>query len=90
MELTDPRYPRYIWSDKNIKEARAVLTLRYSDILHDELMQKIRDRVPLSQEEKQKVAGAIQELLDFLIEKYRNDPEQIERCIIQHFTKKKK
>lgn len=32
----------------------------------------------------------IQEMIDLLIEKYRNDPVQLERVIVQHFTKKKK
>ena len=35
-------------------------------------------------------AEVIQEMLSLLIEKFRNDPEQIERAIVQHFTKKKK
>jgi hypothetical protein len=69
MELTDPAYPRYIWSDKNIKEARNILKLRFDD-------------APFS-------AEVVQEMLSLLIEKFRNDPEQIERVIIQHFKKRK-
>ena len=70
MDITDPRYPRYIWSDKNIKQARALLKLRYDDAEPTE--------------------ETIQELIDALIKEFRNDPEQIERAILQHFGVKKK
>lgn len=70
MELTDPRYPRYIWSHKNIKEARGILKLRYDDA----------DCSP----------ETVQEMVDTLIQEFRNDPEQIERAILYHFRTQKK
>ncbi len=69
MELTDPAYPRYLWSTKNIKEARNILKLRYDDA---ECSLKI-----------------VQEMVDLLIQEFRNDPEQIERVITYHFRNQK-
>jgi hypothetical protein len=66
----DPARPIYIWGDKQIKEARNILNLRF-------------DEAPFSVE-------TVQQMLSLLIEKLRNDPEQIERVIVQHFTKKRK
>jgi hypothetical protein len=68
MQFNDPAYPRYIWSDKNIKDARNILNLRFDD-------------APFS-------AATVQEMVSVLIEKFRNDPEQIDRAIVQHFTKR--
>ena len=70
MELTDPAYPRYIWSDKNIKEARNLLKIRFDD------------DAPFSPE-------VIQEMLTLLIEKFRNDPKEIERAVMNHWKKRK-
>jgi hypothetical protein len=33
-------------------------------------------------------AATVQEMVSVLIEKFRNDPEQIDRAIVQHFTKR--
>jgi hypothetical protein len=66
----DPTRPIYIWGDKQIKEARNLLKLRFDD-------------APYS-------AETVQQMLSLLIEKFRNDPEQIDRAIVQHFTKKRK
>ncbi|MDP2366186.1 MAG: hypothetical protein Q8M94_20740 [Ignavibacteria bacterium] len=88
-EPVDITEPRFIWSDKNIKEARALLSLRYDDILPSFLWEKLRSGAPVTAAEERQVAEAVQVLLDVLIQKWRNDPVQIERVIVQHFRKKK-
>jgi len=79
-----------IWSDANIRDAPKLLKLRYSDILPAHLMQKLRDGALISPDELRQVSEAVQEMLDYLTSKFRNDPKEIRRAIVAHLMKKRK